>query len=268
MKNTALPVVLTTPLLMLLSLNVEAESQFSISPSLLHFKYTEFSTTGSTLNKETGWIPGIQLHLSKQFNQQWSSGVEVITYGGKVDYDGHTQSGQTHSTDTNETIFKLGAHLKTPVTEDTDLVFGAKYNKWKRDIYDNNGIFGLLEIYRWWEISAGITHEFGKTDTQSWHIEAHLLKTINPTIHVDLSRADYGKTDLNLGTDWGTRLQLSWDHKHSSNWQYGFNVFYEAWNFGRSNSKATTGGTYSGTFYEPYSETRHSGLILEITKTY
>lgn len=268
MKNTALPVTLVIPLLLLLPPSAKAEVQFSIAPSLLYFDYTEFSTSGTTLDKETGWIPGVQFHLNKQFNEQWTVELELTTYDGNVNYDGHTQAGTAHSTNTDETIFKLGARIKTPLTTHTNLVFGTKYNKWERNISNNNDILGLLEIYRWWEISAGITGEFWKTETQSWLIEANLLRTINPTIHVDLSRADYGKTNLNLGTDWGTRLQLFWVHKHTSNWQYSFNIFYETWNFGRSNSQATTGGTNTATVYEPYSETRHKGLLLAITKSY
>lgn len=262
MRNTALPVALITSLLLPLSLTAKAESQFSIEPSLLHFDYTEFSITGSVLDKETGWIPGVQLQIDTSLNEQWTLGLELSAYDGNVDYNGQTQAGAPYTTSTDETLFRFGAHIKTPLSTYTSLVVGAKYNEWERNVNGNNGVLGLLEIYRWWELSAGTAIELWKKDTQSWQAEATVFRTIRPTIHVDLSSANFGKTDLNLGTDWGGRIQFAWAQQKASNWQYGFNIFYEVWDFGRSGSKATSGGINSVFVSEPRSETRHSGVRL------
>lgn len=267
-KSVSLMTNLISSLLLLLSLNVKAEVELSIAPSLLYFDYTEFSTGGTVLDNESGWMPGVQFQINKEFSSIWEVEIELGIYGGNVDYSGHTQAGNDHSTTTDETVYVLGANVKTPLTTAVDLIFGLKDSEWKRDINDNNGIYGLLEIYRWNEISAGIATEFLKTETQTWRVEASLLRIINPTLHVDLSRADYGTTDLNLGEEWGGRLRLSWLHEHAPNWQYDFNIFYEGWSFGRSNSRATTGGVNSGTFYEPYSETQYVGVQLIITKSF
>lgn len=251
-----------TTAILLLSFSVKAESQFSIAPTLLHFDYTEFSKSGVVLDKETGWIPGLQLQLNKPFGEQWRIAFELTGYDGSVDYEGNTQ------TTTEATIIRFGARIETPITSQTDLVFGATHHEWQRDIQDSSTLSGLFEIYRWWEISLGISSQFWAKDTQSWRAEAVLLRTVNPTIHVDISRADLGKTDLDLGTEWGARLQLSWTGAVNPKWQYGFKVFYEAWDFGRSGSKTTSGGAISLPVVEPRSETRHSGLLLAFSRKY
>jgi hypothetical protein len=260
MRITARSPTPLTLCFLLFAFSVKAESQFSITPTLLHFDYTEFSNSGSVLDKETGWIPGMQLHLNTPLNEQWRVGFELAAYDGSVNYEGNTQ------TTTQATIYRFGASIETQLTPRTDLVFGIKHNEWQRDIQDSNTLLGPYEIYRWWETSIGISTQLWAKEKQSWRAEATLLRTVNPTIHVDLSKADLGKTDLDLGTEWGSRLQLSWTHETSAEWQHGLKIFYEAWDFGRSDFKNTSGGTGSLLVAEPRSETRHSGLLLVISK--
>lgn len=262
MRITTLPTTSAAIFVLLFSFTVQAESQFSIAPALLYFDYTEFSKSGVILDKETGWVPGLQLHLDKPLNEQLTVKLELTAYDGSVDYEGNTQ------TTTEANIIRFGAGIETPLSTHTDLIFGVTHNEWQRDIQDSSTLLGPFEIYRWWEISLGISSQFWINDTQSWQAEASLLRIIKPTIHVDLSKADLGKADLDLGTDWGARLQLSWKREITSDWQYSFSIFYEAWNFGRSGIKATSGGAGSLFVVEPRSETRHSGLLLAFTKNY
>ncbi|MDT8453007.1 MAG: hypothetical protein RQ936_09740 [Gammaproteobacteria bacterium] len=249
----------------LYSAGSKAETGFSVAPSLLNFDYTEFKASGGILDQETGLIPGIQLLLTRDFSaQQLSAELEISTYDGNVDYAGHTQSGLAHDTTTNEELFEIGARLVAPLFTNTDVYLGAKYQRWNRDIFSNNGVAGLFERYQWWELSAGTRISFPARKNQNWIADIALLRTINPTIYVDLASIDGGDADLDLGPDTGARLQLMWVLSNDHQTTYAINAFYEMWGFGRSDSKATSGGSTNYSIYEPESETRHSGVQFQL----
>ena len=256
MRNTALPVIL----LLTLSRAAIAGPQISIAPSLLHFDYTEFGSRGNELDNETGWLPGVQLLLETGRHPPWSAGLELSVYSGTIDYTGQTQTGTPHATTTKEMLVKLGTHISTPLARHTRLVFAANFNEWERDINDSNGVSGLLEIYSWWEISAGATLEFWNKDDQSWQAGVFLIRTIDPGIHIDLSRANFGSTDLDLGAEWGSRLQLAWTQYKDAGSHVSIKLYHEARDFGQSGTGATTGGASSLFVMEPRSESRHTGI--------
>lgn len=264
MKNTALVIAL----IFFFAQTAQAESQFSVSPTLMHFDYTEFSFDGSVLDSETGWIPGIQLLLAQNLSHNLNIEFEASTYAGGVDYAGYTQSGLPHNTRTNEEVIRLGVRLVAPVLTNTDIYLTTKYHQWDRNILSNNGIAGLFEQYQWWEISAGTRILFFVKDNQKWMADLAILRTINPGIHVDLSSINAGKTDLDLGADTGARLQLMWMISGDKQYTYGINAFYEIWEFGVSDSKVTRGGSSSFSVFEPSSETRHSGIQLQLNFNY
>ena len=260
MKNTALPIILTILLLLLLPLSVKAEAELSIAPSLLHFDYTEFGFNNSELNNETGTILGTQLDLNTTINEKLSIEFEISHYDGNVNYDGRSQSGVAITTATNENVFRYGVKIITSLIYNTDIFLSTTFHQWDRDIQGKDTILGIFEKYQWREISAGIKTKLWSTKQSSWFAEAAILKTINPEMHIDLSEADFGSTNLKLGTDTGARFQLSWVKSDTNKRSYGINAFYETWDFGISDSNTTSGGTTSISIYEPRSETRHSGI--------
>jgi len=268
MWNTAIPVLQALSLLLIFSQTIKAESQFSITPSLMHFDYTEFNFNGSVLDRETGWIPGIQFRLTQDLLNQLNIELEISTYGGNVDYSGQTQTGLPHHTQTNEKLLRFGAHLIAALSPNTDIYLATKYHQWDRNIRSNNGVASLFEQYQWWEISAGSRILFWIKDGQSWIADIAILQTISPTIYVDLSSVDAGSTDLNLGPDTGARLQLMWKTSADDHYTYGINAFYEIWGFGVSNTQSTSGGSSSLSIYEPESKTRHAGIQLQLNFNY
>ncbi|MDH5611394.1 MAG: hypothetical protein OEY66_02915 [Gammaproteobacteria bacterium] len=242
------------------SAHIKAEVQFSIAPSLLFFDYTEFNFNGSELNNETGTIPGIQLNLNTTINSHLDIKLSIAGYDGNVNYDGYTQFGSAIATTTDENIFRYSMHISTPLLNNANIFLSTTFHQWKRDIQGKGTVLGIFEKYQWREVSIGINTIFWTNEQGSWLAEAALLKTVNPEMYIDLSEADLGSTNLNLGTDTGARFQLSWVAKNTSNQNYGFSIFFETWDFGISDSNTTSGGTTSVSVYEPRSETRHSGI--------
>jgi len=241
-----------------------AETQLTISPALLHFDYTEFSTTDTTLNTETGWLPGLEADLSYAISPDWSVAINTSYYQGTVDYDGQTQQGVPHTTDTDTNLFRLGARLDRLIYKDIRLFVGAQSHQWKRDIKDKNNISGIDETYEWYEYSLGLNTDFVITKKDRINLEASYLLVRNATVFVDLSRVDLGTTTLDLGDGTGGRLNLSWLHQYRSDFNLGLGLFFEGWQFGRSNTRQLENGTSIIFVTEPRSETRNTGLKFNI----
>ena len=86
-------------------------------------------------------------------------------------------------------------------------------------------------------------------------------------MYIDLSESGYGYTDLILKEDDGARIKIHWSTENGG-LAYGVSLFYEMWEFGKSDSNTTTGGTSSISVFEPRSETRHSGIQFTLGFNY
>lgn len=239
-------------------------SQLSISPSFLYFNYTEFSTTDQKLNTETGWLPGLEIGFVYDLTPDWSLGVNTSYYQGTVDYDGQTQQGTPHTTNTDTELFRLGARLGRLVYKNIQLFAGVQLYRWDRDINDNNNVSGITEIYEWNEYSLGLNTDFIVTSKDWINLEASLLFIRDATIFVDLTRVNLGTATLEQGDGTGARINLSWLHQHKNNINYGLSLFIEGWEFGRSNTKQTENSSTIIFVTEPRSETKNIGLKFNI----
>lgn len=237
-----------------------AETQLTISPAFLHFDYTEFSTTDQVLNNETGWLPGLEANLTYAITLNWAVSINTSYYQGTVDYDGQTQQGVPHTTDTDTKLFRLGARLDRLIYKDIRLFAGAQSHQWERDINDKNNISGIDETYEWLEYSLGLSTYFVITKKDKINLEASYLLIRNATVFVDLSRVDLGTTTLDLGDGTGARLNLSWLHQYKNDFNLGLGLFFEGWEFGRSNTRQLENSTSIIFVTEPRSETRNIGL--------
>jgi hypothetical protein len=257
-------IILTAALLLCSETAVTAETRFALSPSLLHFDYTEFSTTNTVLNREQGWIPGIKLGITQSFATDWRIGLTGSYYQGSVDYDGQTQSGTPHLTQTDTTLLRLGARIEKTIFNNTNLFITTVSHQWRRDIRSNNGVSGILETYRWIELAIGLNYNFILDAKNTLNLEAAYLITRSATIDVDLTRVDLGTAVLDIGDGSGGKVDLNWSYRYTDTTSLGLSLFFEAWDFGRSNTKPTQGGSSSVFITEPRSETRNTGIYFNI----
>lgn len=236
MKFKAL--ILTTVLIAESCYGVDTSNrQLTISPSFLYFDYTEFSTTDQVLDTETGWLPGLDASLKYAITPDWAASINTTYYDGSVDYDGQTQSGTPHTTDTGTELFRLGARVDRRVYEDIRLYGGIQGHRWNRDIKDNNNVSGIDETYKWTEYSLGVNADFAISIKDRITLDAGFLLIRDATIFVDLTRTDLGTTTLDLGDGTGARLNLGWVHQYSDKMNYGLGIFFEGWQFGRSKTR-------------------------------
>ena len=240
------------------------KTRLTLSPSLLHFDYTEFSEADAVLDRELGWLPGLAFKLSHTITSGWSFDIASSYYSGTVDYVGQTQSGTPHTTDTGTNLFRIGGQINKEIYKKIHLFVGAKSHQWNRDIRDSNNISGIDETYKWLEYSIGLNSDIFIDQSNVFNIDVAYLLTRNGTIDVDLSRLNWGSTTLDLGDGTGARLNLNWKRISTNNIHYGVSIFAEGWNFGRSNTKLTQGGSPNKLVTEPRSETRNIGIKLTI----
>ena len=241
-----------------------AETQLTLSPALLYFDYTEFSTTDQELDNESGWLPGLEARLNHSFASDWSFDIYSSYYSGTVDYVGQTQSGVPHTTDTETDLFRIGGQVNRKVYKQVLLFLGAQSHQWDRDIKDNNNVSGLYESYKWLEYSIGLNSDVYSRENNTLNLQVAYLLIRNATIDVDLSSVNLGAATLDIADGTGARINLTWKTITTNNINYGLSLFAEGWDFGRSNTKQTQGGSSIVFVTEPRSETRNIGLQFNI----
>jgi hypothetical protein len=114
--------------------------RLSISPALLHFDYTEFSTTDQILDTETGRLHRLEASLSYVITSNWSASINTWYHQGRL-----------RTTDTEISLFRSGARADRLIYEDIHIFIAAQSNQWERDIQDNNKPSGIDETYEWHE---------------------------------------------------------------------------------------------------------------------
>ena len=231
--------------------NAIAETKITLSPGLSYFNYEEFGLDNATLNKEIGLLPGISFTLQQQ---EHSIGAHI--FSGEVEYDGHTQSGDPHTTNTDESLyyFYYRYDFLTDLSHH-NYFLSVNYNFWERFIQANNNVGSLYEEYSWWHLEAGMHTYRQIQNQQKINYEIAIFRTFNGEILVDLENFDYGKPVLDLGDKFGARGMISYDLKTDYNTLITMGLEYKFWGFGRSNTKNISDGVTTISVTEPESET-------------
>ncbi|HBA34557.1 MAG TPA: hypothetical protein DCZ12_10530 [Gammaproteobacteria bacterium] len=246
--------------------------EISITPTLYAFNYREFDERKTVLNEETGFLNALSFSVEAPLAGHWRSGFGLMLAKGTVDYDGRTQTGQPHHTETDETLnawrYSLRHHTQLK-NQYTQVGLDLAYMNWTRDIQPKNNILGLFENYRWWEL--GLVAEAGMNTAWQGQLSTHLsiFRVFNPEMEVDLTAVGYGQSTLNLGEKNGARIALNWTKPLSTDWQFGVATWFKIWRFGRSDDvRLSNNSPFGITIHEPASTSRHAGLNLTVTRTF
>jgi len=241
-----------------------AEPEIHVSPGLTYFHYEEFGLDNSTLNKEIGFLPGISITL---LQQQHSLGAHI--FSGEVEYDGQTQSGVPHSTDTDESLYYFFYRYDFLTEQSTHNYFvSLNYNFWERFIQANNNVGSLYEEYSWWHLEAGLHAYKALKNQQKLNYELAIFQTFNGEILVDLDSFNYGKPVLDLGDKLGIRGLIAYDLHTDNAALIRMGLEYKFWGFGRSNTKNVSDGTTTISVTEPESETNLLRFFIQLTHSF
>ncbi len=243
-----------------------ADTSIDASIRLLYFNYEEFDQSGASFNKETGIIPGFSIGVSHR-QGNYDNTLSFEAYDGQVDYDGQTQSGAPHITNTDETLNRLFYKLNWSPDSSEHAIYGKiAWQRWDRDILPANNISGLFEQYEWWAFEIGFLATLYEKNTNQWLLEFGLSKISNGTIAIDLIDHGYGQPELELGDGHGITAALIYQHMISDRNRLGLSLRHQRWTFGRSNTKSISNGFTTINITEPESESNHS--IFSINYSY
>ena len=248
-------------LFIFLPIKLAIANALEVTPTLYFFNYQEFDQNDVLLDKEQGVLPGIKLSYA-DVTERDTLKFNASLYGGRVDYDGQTQSGIPHQTETDEQLFKLGiSYFQHRVIHFPGLFFaGLHYWYWDRDIQTRNNILaggpvqGLHELYSWYETELGLKFI---SDSSYW-LELSVMYNFNPKMELFLPSGDVA---FKLKSRPGYRIRAGKTWANNASMTTNISLFAEYWEFGRSEpvSVADFFGSPNDLF-EPDSETFNSGL--------
>jgi hypothetical protein len=190
-----------------------------ISLGLQRIDYEERAPRGTFLDGETGWLPTLAAAVEVRGGRAFFRAAARLTRGA-LDYDGRVQGGDgtvngLAALSTSDARF-VGAELQGGAFLDAQhrllLMGGVATRRWDRDIHatevvSRTGVLvpvsGLSEVYRWYELQAGVRWTVLARRASEWDLELALVRTADPRIAVDL----FGReVRLRLGARTGFRV--------------------------------------------------------------
>lgn len=224
-----------------------------------YYSWNEYDN-GRHLLEENGprFFVGID---ANNYRDLWQYTLSGRLYTGRVSYDGQTQIGTPHSTDTDyngfdaELTFARRLDTGSPTPSNWSLLFSAGYNGWRRNIRDANGVAGYVEDY---QIGYGRLGLLYRGDSQ-WTAQVGVKRPFYTTEQVGLSR--FGYDDPTLSPAPLPSLYASFNYPLNRDW--GLLGYYDSFEFDKSHTEALTiGGVPVGTVYQPQSSYQTIGIGL------
>jgi hypothetical protein len=227
----------------------------------LDFDYEEFDDQDESLNREEGWLPGVNVGASIA-SDRWFVEPSLLWSSGRVDY---------HSPDvdseTDEEILNLEILAGTPLfssdRQRLSLVAGAGHRKWQRDIRSTPATLGLDETYSWYYGLLGLRgeHEFNAHTRIVANFQ--VTRTANPEIEVQFKENFADDVNLDLGEETAFKASFTLHRQLTGGASLWLSPWYERWDLGRSKVKDLyRDGDSIGTVWEPRSETHNYGISL------
>jgi hypothetical protein len=235
------------------------QTGFSVQPYLHHFSYKEFSDSGRLLDREDGYLPGLLLSVARDVGA-WQAGLSAKYMRGKVDYNGQTQTGAPHTTQTEETMQAVTLRVARrfmPEANAMKIYAAWTYHQWERDILSKNNVLGLFEVYRWQELALGWQLFFIENHSHTLAFDMSFLRVADPQMTLDLG---YGESKFQLGEENGGRVSIFWDKQWRPEQRLGAQLYLEYWRFGASKPVGVNFGSSIISFIEPDSKTQSVGM--------
>lgn len=250
-----------------------AQAQQNISATVgltvLDFDYREYDQQGTQIDRETGILPGVGVGL--QFHRGGLMvEADIAGYGNDVSYDGHTQRGRTLQTRTDELIISGVTRTAYTFAHTQHMHFAIKgmlgLRYWQRNIRSTPEARGLLEVYRWPYVAAGLDIAHRTIGDTSIGIEVAFIKAFASQLTVDFDgRYDRTTMPLTDGDGFTINLPLAITLGDAL---LTVSAHAELWRFPRSpDHLVTRDGQFSGAIVtEPESQTATYGLTLALTR--
>lgn len=234
-----------------------------LGATALDFDYEEFDGQDDSLDREAGWLPGVNAGAGLE-GDRWFVESELLWSSGVVDY--HSPEVESK---TDEVILNLEVLAGTPLfasnSQRVSLVAGAGHRRWQRDIRSTPTTLGLDETYRWFYWLLGLRGEHVFNERTRIVADAQLTRTVKPEIDVQFKANYADDASLDLGEETGFQASLTLNRKLGGGVSLWLMPWYEHWDLGRSSIETLyRNGASIGTVWEPRSETRNYGISLGV----
>lgn len=170
----------------------------------------EVSTSGQTLNQETGQLPVIGLNAKFSLINDWYLLSENSLSHGSLSYDGMLQNGSPYQTTTGTRFIdvQIGV-LSSPISNlfsgEQRLVGKLGMHEWMRNIEGNSGVNTLDELYQWQSLSVGLWHN---AHHSKFDIGIDVFQTFNGSMSIDVP--NIGQSRLSLPNGQGFNLKAAY----------------------------------------------------------
>ena len=248
-----------------------AEDAWHWQPTLgLAAGYFDYEETdgGRRVNRESGAMPGVIGEI-KGIYAPWFGTLRGSFFAADVDYDGQTNLGTPLTTVTYEAIaegeLRAGRRFILAPRHELEAYLGAGLRWWSRDIRSTAIASGVIEIYRWPFVMAGLEYAWSVTPEDTLSLDVRGWPRVNPGLKVDFKNG-YDDAKLNPeGEGGGGRITLAWERRIQARKSVLVELWYERWDLGKSAEEPLSqGGVVVGTLYEPASTTEFIGLSLSL----
>ena len=228
------------------------------------FAWQEFDAHGERLLKESGSLFGLNAGY-KEYGRRLGVNLSASVFGGRVDYDGQTQSGVPATTRTIYAGFDGHGDLLERITPATHLTLeafaGLGARLWQRDLQDQGDLQGYSEAWTSGYGRAGVGAAYAVTREWQLFAQAGLRLPLTTIENVDLSKAGVGHITLH------PRQQLAPFAEMGCRWKLLLlSFFYETLRFDKSDIETITGIERAGInrleFWQPESRADIYGLRL------
>lgn len=245
----------------LLCQTATAATSVNINTLVKDFHYTEYSDSGRILNRETGLLNGFGLSLN-HYQPRMDYGFNTESYSALIDYNGETQAGIPHTTQTDTEQRSVGLYLRYHlIPQQHFIVFDYSRDYWIRNILPKGNVLGLYEFYRWTTLKLGYEYIYHFSHHQLQFGVKYLMHT-NSEMEIDFKGIK--PTIIPLKNAQGWQSQFKYIFSLNKYWDFSIQYQWSNWSSKKSDSVTTDSNFGKIRIHEPRSSTINEILFVTV----
>lgn len=189
-----------------------------------HWLYKELDQSNHELNRETGPLTHIETSLLLEHSPKLKFFGLIQQQNGALNYNGKTQAGAAHTTQTDTKSYKLKLDGRY-YWHSYYFAGGGLYQYWDRKIKAANNVSHLYEKYHWYGPSISLGNKQSPTPKLELDFEISAFWLFG-YLNIDLTEVpyangsqNYGKPKLNLNNGYQTCISLLFKYQLTSRLQ-------------------------------------------------
>lgn len=221
--------------------------------------------TSQQLVKESGELASITYGFDYPFYNQFMLHAQAQQSYGIIDYDGQTQTGVAHQTDSTHFVNQGSLSLGYLLLPNSEIYLGIAGQQDIRDVANRGGVYGATEMYTELFTKIGLKQDFRLHAKHRVSLFAESYKPFFAKSFVDLRISDDVTLTLKQGSAsaWG----IKYHYQYSPQNGLFINYFEQAIRYKNSSQASqTVYGQATGKYiYQPPIRFKQHGITLGMT---